>query len=476
MDFILLKQVVDELAVLLPGAKVSKVAQSSDKALALSLHLQRERAVLLLAPDPSLPRIHLATRKPEGVERPEGFFLQLRKHLAGARIESAALPGDDRVVEMTMTRDGVLYHLYFELFGSRPNIVLTDGSGAIIAVLAPRPPDDRGLRALLPGMRYELPPARAGRGPGAGNRAATVPAVTGPPAVNEAAELLFTKVIEERTAAAERSELAKALRRARLRAERRIEAVSGDLAEASQAERYKLLGELVLANLGCIRTGMERVELAGPDGAPVVVPLDPVKGPAQNAEALFRRYKKAKAALAVVQERLDDAREEAEVIGLAQEELAQAPDRGRIAALRAKLTKLGLYSGPVALRREAPRSAASPYHTFMVEGWEVLVGASAAGNDYLTTKVARPDDFWLHAEGMPGSHVVVRNPGKRDVPPGVLKRAASLAAWHSKGRGSTKVAVAFTTAKFVRKPRGAPAGTVVLAERRTVMAVPEPYH
>jgi predicted ribosome quality control (RQC) complex YloA/Tae2 family protein len=89
-------------------------------------------------------------------------------------------------------------------------------------------------------------------------------------------------------------------------------------------------------------------------------------------------------------------------------------------------------------------------------------------------KLARPDDLWLHAEGMPGSHVVVRNPGKRDIPAGVMRKAASLAAYYSKGKGSAKVPVAYTPAALVKKPRGAPPGTVVLAERKTVMAVPEP--
>ena len=292
--------------------------------------------------------------------------------------------------------------------------------------------------------------------------------------MNEAAEELFTRNVEERKNDARRHELARALGQARARVERRINAVSADLAVAEQADRYRLMGDLVLANLTSVRAGREQVELAGPEGAPVIVPLDPAKGPAENAAALFRRYKKAKAALAVVRERLEDAREEADLIGLAQEDLAQASDGERIAALAARLVRLGLLPGRTGGRKAAPRAAATPYRTYVIDGWEVLVGASAAGNDYLTMKVARPDDLWLHAEGMPGSHVVVRNPGKREVPSGVLKRAASLAAWHSKGRGATKVPVAFTEAKFVRKPKGARAGTVVLAERRTIMAVPEP--
>jgi predicted ribosome quality control (RQC) complex YloA/Tae2 family protein len=106
-------------------------------------------------------------------------------------------------------------------------------------------------------------------------------------------------------------------------------------------------------------------------------------------------------------------------------------------------------------------------------GWEILVGRSAAGNDLLTTKFARPDDLWLHAEGLPGSHVLVRNPARTEVPPDILLKAAALAARYSKGRAAGKVSVTYTHARFVRKPRGAKPGLVTLSQRRTMMVKPD---
>lgn len=104
------------------------------------------------------------------------------------------------------------------------------------------------------------------------------------------------------------------------------------------------------------------------------------------------------------------------------------------------------------------------WHTVDVEGFEVLIGRSARDNDELTLRVARPRDFWLHAAGYAGSHVVVRVPeGTGDVPREVLDRAAAYAAWHSKARDARgKVEVHVCRAADVRKPRGAPAGTVQL--------------
>ena len=104
------------------------------------------------------------------------------------------------------------------------------------------------------------------------------------------------------------------------------------------------------------------------------------------------------------------------------------------------------------------------YRTLVVDGYEVLVGRGDAENDRLTFDVAAPDDVWLHVAGVPGSHVVVRNPERLDVlPAAVLGAAAQLAAWHSKARDRRgKVEVHVCRVRDVGKARGAPAGEVRL--------------
>jgi predicted ribosome quality control (RQC) complex YloA/Tae2 family protein len=118
-------------------------------------------------------------------------------------------------------------------------------------------------------------------------------------------------------------------------------------------------------------------------------------------------------------------------------------------------------------------SKGRPYRTVLVEGFEVLVGRADEDNDYLTFEVAEPHELWLHvAGGTPGSHVVIRNPDRREVPKDVLEHAAALAAWYSKARGSPKVDVHYCPAGEVRKPRGAPAGLVELKRFSTVRVAP----
>jgi predicted ribosome quality control (RQC) complex YloA/Tae2 family protein len=110
-----------------------------------------------------------------------------------------------------------------------------------------------------------------------------------------------------------------------------------------------------------------------------------------------------------------------------------------------------------------------------VEGWQVLVGRGDEDNDHLTFDVAEPHDLWLHvAGGTPGSHVVVRNPEKVEVPRAVVERAGELAAWYSKARGAPRVEVHVCRASEVSKPRGAPPGLVELARWRSLKVKPTP--
>jgi predicted ribosome quality control (RQC) complex YloA/Tae2 family protein len=287
-------------------------------------------------------------------------------------------------------------------------------------------------------------------------------------------EIWYERTAEEQETASLRRELLSVVRRAAGKTVRRRVAVAKDIAGAEQADNYRLMGELVLANKHLLVKGQPAADLTGYDGTTVSVALDPSRSPAENAGRYFQRYKKAKAGLAVMRERYDDARDEAAFLASVQEDLQTAVDREGLLAIRSLLARRGYVKEGAGKTAGTRTVSAPPFRTVRHEGWDILVGKSAAGNDYITMKLARPDDLWLHAEGMPGSHVVVRNPGKRDIPEEVLRRAASLAAWYSKGKNSAKVPVAYTRAAFVKKPKGAAPGSVVLSERKTIMTGPKP--
>jgi predicted ribosome quality control (RQC) complex YloA/Tae2 family protein len=106
------------------------------------------------------------------------------------------------------------------------------------------------------------------------------------------------------------------------------------------------------------------------------------------------------------------------------------------------------------------------------DGWKVLVGRTDADNDYLSLKLARPNDWWFHVRGMPGSHVILQAGPGGDPDRQTLKRAAAIAAYHSKARQAGLVAVSCTRARYVTKPHGAPVGTVQIRKEMILKVRP----
>ncbi len=481
MRYELLTSVVDELAALLPGARVRRVFQGAN-GIHLLLHRSDRDLVLLIAPDRTMPRLHLVIKKPPAVTPPHAMVLYLRSHLSGATVKGVAVLNNDRVVEILLSARGAEFRLVAELTGSAANLVMVNAASVIKAVYFPVPVSDARQRQLLAGLTYVPPPAREFRPATTAHQlenAGVIPtgrfssaSLSDAPA-NCVAEAFFNERISGGQLDAQRKELSRALAKSLTKTLRRTEALSADLVLSSRAEDFRKIGDLILANLSCLDRGQEQAALADYDGTMMSVRLDPRCSPTQNAEQYFKRYKKAKSGRAIVLARLVAAREEAASLQHLQASVAAAPDTDTLIRLRVEMSVRDCRNVPQSSAKKRLAGDPPSYRRTVFCGWEILVGRSAAGNDYLTTKLARSCDRWLHAEGMPGSHVLVRNPGGVPVPEKVLMKAASYAAFYSKGRGAGKVSVTHTLAGKVSKPKGAKPGTVILAERRSFMAIPE---
>ena len=254
------------------------------------------------------------------------------------------------------------------------------------------------------------------------------------------------------------------------RSHRATNAVRATLASGSRAEEYETAGKLLLGHMQAIPAGAQAADLF--DGTRGVnVRLDPRLDAVQNAEAYFRKAKHARASVVESRRRLDGLARQIELgeqlLTHLQEARTMEDLARRMKERAADLRALGV--SPQVREQEPP-----PFRTFSVEGgFEVWAGKNSANNDLLTFKHARPDDLWFHARGGSGSHVILRvrsapgEPGKR-----AKEQAASIAAYYSALRGARMVPVSVTKRKYVRKPRGAPAGTVAIEREKVIFAEP----
>lgn len=475
MDYETLRQVVDELSHAVVGALAERVYEGEDRCIYLDLRKSKREYILLLSPERSMPRMHLVSGRPRSSGKPSLFTQYLKSRLTGSRVIRVSILNEDRMVELCFSGMDAEYRLVFELFGSSANLFLLDTSSKILSVFYPVSLSDDSRRLLQPGILYSPPPPRKGRGGSPVSIPKSTASETSGLKVNPGVEMHYRALISERTLSIRRSRLMSFVKKSLVRTIRKIEAISADLENAERFDEYRKIGEMILARLKDIPSGADSFGFVDGDGREVTVRLDPSLSPVANAELYFKRYKKAKAGRKIIASRLDAVRKEESRLRAALSEIESAAD---IESLERIGLSLGFAASPpeknAGYGTAEQRSMPSPkIKRLSYKGWEILVGRSAAGNDYLSTKLARPHDLWLHAEGMPGSHVIIRNPGRGEVPDDIILKAASIAAFYSKGKDSKKVAVTYTQAAFVKKPRGARPGAVIISRRRTVMAVPE---
>ncbi len=267
----------------------------------------------------------------------------------------------------------------------------------------------------------------------------------------------------------ERDQLTNVVQTALTRVQKTAGELGEALTEAEQAHTLKERGELLLTYGSQVPAGAQQVTLPGYDGGPITIPLDPTLSAVENAQRLFKRYGKLRAARSMLTQRLHDAEMERSYLEAVRVHLEQATSPDDFFDLRRELTEQRYLR---ARRRPTrPSSAARPRRFPLAEGGTILVGRSNLENDYLTFRVAAPEDLWFHARGVPGAHVILRldtqSSGER-----AIEEAAAAAAYFSQARSSGSVAVDYTQRRHVRKPRGAKPGIVVYERERTLHVSP----
>jgi predicted ribosome quality control (RQC) complex YloA/Tae2 family protein len=479
---------VAELAPL-TGARVDEVRTHGERALTLELFVPSPAPLrgaeevrgqvssgpvrLLLSAEADVTRLHVTRARPPRAGSPQPFQHALRRDLEGARLLGVeAVPGD-RVVALRFAGPSGRVSLVAELTGRHGNLFLV-GDDGVIRASAGRNLSER--RDLVPGRPYVPPAPRPVEAAGPARlRFAPVAGADFP--LSAAVDAAYTTIEAERHLAEERRRLREPLRAALARAGRALVKLAEEAERVPAAEADRRTGELLAQNLRLVRRGAREVVLtewtaAGPQEVTVV--LDPALSPQANVERHFRRYRRIVESAARVAARTAEVRgREASLRALlAAVETAALPDLER---LEREARRLGAAPRPQPLPRRKRDEPPPPYRTFRsVAGAAILVGRGPAENDALTKRVARGNDLWLHARGLPGAHVVVRLEKGKAPDQETFLDAAHLAAHFSDGRGAPQVEVAATRARFVRKAKGAAPGAVTYSQEKVTLLRIEP--
>ncbi len=288
--------------------------------------------------------------------------------------------------------------------------------------------------------------------------------------VDEAVRVFVRRSLAQRRFRASYEPLEKALAESEQHYRQSAERMLEELSRESRADRYERWGHLLMATPGAARPGAEEVTLPDlfEEGAETTIPLDPRLRAVENAQHYYDRARRTRASREHAEGRLIETEARAEEAAALLAELRALDWLSDLERFRKEEAKrLAPFVGD-----EAEEAERLPFRRFdLGGGYEVWVGKNAKQNDQLTFRYAQKYDLWMHARGVAGSHAVLRLPHRQAQPARALvQRAAAVAAHFSKAQGSSLVPVMVAERKYVRKPKGAPPGAVVV-EREEVLLV-----
>jgi len=462
MNQTVLERVVEELQGALTGRYFGKIYQLGPVSFAIDFGLRGE--FLFISVDPASPRLYLIHRRMRDLEKQSvalnAFGQMMRAKLSGAHLVGISKDPLDRIVRLTFRNEDVIFRrLLIQLTGRTADLFLLDELNRIVAVL-------REQQTRIQQF-YQQPP-RPLKEP-----AAVLPLEAGPPSaqLDKHFSALDTAKAFEAKAKAIRARVSKSIRQQRTLREN----LQKDLVRHGNPEEHKRTGDLLLANIATAERDGNKVRIVDyyADGGPSIeLEVDENSSLQDEAAARFRQYTKAKHAADEIAERLQQIdRETGNFERRLQQLDAIIQSRDEAA--------LDMFEKPAPAPTVTPKKSRKPEKISGVrrylstDGYEILVGRAARDNDNLTFRVAQPNDLWMHAGDYPGSHVVVRNPTRKEIPHRTIIEAAQLAGKFSQASEDSKVVIHYTERKFLSKPKGAAPGLVRISRFRSITVEPK---
>ena len=231
------------------------------------------------------------------------------------------------------------------------------------------------------------------------------------------------------------------------------------LKDTEKSEKFKIYGELINTYGYNLEEGAKKLTcLNYYDNKEITIPLDETRTPQENAQHYFEKYNKLKRTWEASVKLTEETKGEIEHLESISTALDIARSEEDLVQIKEELTEYGYIRRHYTGKRV--KITSRPFHYVSSDGYDIYVGKNNFQNEDLTFKTAVGNDWWFHAKGCPGSHVIVKSNGE-ELPDQTFEEAARLAAYYSKNRGAEKAEVDYVERKFVRKVAGARPGFVI---------------
>jgi predicted ribosome quality control (RQC) complex YloA/Tae2 family protein len=487
------------------GGKLQGVRQPIDDTVVLELYHRGQTIQLLLCCHAEFFRAHAVTRKPGVPQNPPAFCATLRARLSESTLEGIRMKAGDRVFVLDFGE----HRLIAELMGKHSNLILIDAASRVISACKWVGPS-KSKRPIVPNSEYTWPPVLrngndisdftdfgklAGRvgsrvleniPPGAPfepgfaagigayplNLSHEIPQWLPRDTLSIALEHHYGLLIPLKETEQLRSSITSQLDRVLLAREAALHDLYEQRDQGGKAATWQRYGELLLAFAAQTPAGGSKITLNDYDGTPLEIKLNPEKTPKECALDYFDKAKRAKGRLGLIIDQIARLETDKEALEGFMFKVLEAKQLSELENLHEEIKRRRwLHVQPVHKDGKAER----PYEGHRIRellgpgGTRILYGENAESNDYLTLRVAKGNDWWIHVRGHTSAHVVILSGGQPDkVPRETLMFAAKVAVQNSPQKHAGYVAVDYTLKKYVRKPRGAPKGTALYTHEKTL--------
>ncbi len=470
-----LEKISAELASVLVGSKFGKIFTLSRLQTAIDFRLS-DSQYLFVSVEPDAPRIYLIKRRLRDLEKQTtnqtSFVMFLRKRLAHAFVRSVFKIPSERILQLELSARNELdeaenYTLTFQLTGRSANVFLLDKNGFILDACR----ESHGAGQEI-ASRYAAPQvdeAAIRKESGEAFERGTFPSLS------ESLDTHYQQKQAEKLFQTKANAARSKLKQETQKRKKLSSNFQKDLKNHGDADVWKRFGDLILANLATAERRDDKVFVTDyyDETTPTVeLSIDENDSLTEAAERFFKKYTKARNAAHELSKRLADLDAQIFDLKIRKDELESAiaeRDDDWLAEFLGEQKQIGKPKS----KEKATESFKGARQYFSSEGYEILVGKGAKDNDYLTFRIAKASDLWLHAADYPGSHVIIKNPNRQEIPAKTLLEAAQAAAFFSHAKEQPKVAVNYTPKKFINKPKGAGAGLVSLSSFKTILVEPK---
>lgn len=527
-DGLVFRRVSSLLKEHLVGAKINKINQISTFDFIMLLYKDKKGSSLLISTNHSGSYFTLQEKADKDAMYPSHFMTQLRHHVENSEIIDVEQQGLDRILKISIKKrdelgDYQTKHIYIELTGKMTNIILCKENGIIVDALHRIGPNELIQRIVMPGATYHLPPVNQLKDPlndlydpsftlssqffgfskalekecmfRISNGETIKDIINEILSSNnlyiydndyhlipfkslekeykvlpwdEGLELFYKEKKYETKRIDKTKELLSIAKKEIKKYTNKIQKLSVELERSLDCEKYREYGEILFTYCDDLHQKLSvfNIEL---DGNNYSIPLNNQYDVLYNANSFYKKYQKGKKGNVMIKEQIEIAKSELEYFELLNIQINDANDNDLL-QIRQELASLGYLKQQIKNNKKKQEVKYPPETFTSPTGIKISLGKNNYQNDYLTTKLAKYNEYFFHVKDYPGSHVIV-HATTLDEP--TIRYAANLAAYYSKTRYSSTVAVNYTTVKNVKKPSGAKPGLVVLKNYKTIYIDPE---